>query len=148
MDKLKVLIRPVETADVNFIFNSWLKSYRHGSYFAKKIRDTVFYKYHHMVCDAILRRPTTRVLMACDPEDPSVIYGYLVYEKLNTDLHNWGYVLHYAYVKSPFRKLGVGAELLKASELDPNRCALSHWTMDTDFIAKKFPEITYTPYLI
>ncbi len=145
MNQFSMSVRSIQPSDTSFIMNSWLKSYRYDSYFTKRITDTIFYKYHHVICTRILERPTTQVLVACDPEDSNVIYGYLVYEK---DANSSKYVVHYGYVKGPFRTLGIVSTLLKASELDLNESYVSHWTTATDWIIKKFPNLTYVPYLI
>lgn len=142
-EQAEVIIRKMNLDDYNFVISSWLKSYYHSSYFTKRIRSSVFFKYHHQVATKILERPSTTVLIAADKVDPSVILGYMIYEP-----YDGTYVVHYTYVKSSFRLMGVGSELLKASELNINSCLFSHWSEPVDELIKKFTGMTYCPYLI
>lgn len=144
MEIPQINIRSIEMADYNFIFNSWLKCYKNNSYFAKRIRNNVFFKYHHQVVERILDRASTRVLMAVSILDPNVVYGYLVTEKFDDNKD----ILHFTYIKEAFRKFGIGKELIKASGINPNEAIISHWTFDIDELSKKFPNMSYCPYLI
>lgn len=142
MDKMEVIVRPMIEEDYNFVIQSWLKSYKHNSYFCKRIRDNIYYKYHHKVITQILARASTSVLIAIDPVE-KVILGYLVTEKFeNKDL------VHYAYVKTSFRDLGIGGSLLKESGINPFEVLFSHWTKDTDGLIEKYKGATYVPYLL
>lgn len=143
MSNIDVAIRPMFKEDEPFILSSWLKSYRHGSFFAKRIRDHIFYKYHHAMATAILHRPSASVYVAADPQDLGVIFGYLVVEKFGEKS-----VFHFAYVKAPFRRFGIATKLLAASEIDPNQAYASHQTVDSEFILTKFPDLTYCPYAV
>ncbi|NJM09707.1 MAG: hypothetical protein HC883_02075 [Bdellovibrionaceae bacterium] len=50
---------------------------------------------------------TSTVLVASNPQDSGQIFGYLVGTKIK-GLH----VIHYTYVKSAFRKLGIAGDLV------------------------------------
>lgn len=139
----KVLVRQMVDGDFNFIINSWLRSYADGSHFCKRIRNDVFYKYHHIAVTRMLSRPASKVLVACDPVDPSVILGYLSF-----DLFEGKPLVNYIYVKSAFRRLGVASSLVTSAGIDLNMAVFSHWTKPTDALVKKFPGLTYNPYLI
>ncbi len=52
-------------------------------------------------------------MIACDPSDPEFIYGYLVVRPLD-DVK----IIHYAYVKKPFRKFGILKKLLSECQID------------------------------
>ena len=59
--------------------------------------------YHH---DTLLKNllPRITIIAACDPSAPSTIWGWIAFEQN---------VLHYIYVKSAFRRMGIGGLLLK-----------------------------------
>lgn len=125
--------------------SSWLKSYRHGSYFAKRIRDKQFFAYHHKVLERILARPTTTVTVACKPGEENTIFGYLITEFFAAENKT---IIHFVYVKDAFRGFGVAKQLLETVKLNPNVCYFSHWTFAVDELIKKYPGMTYNPYLI
>lgn len=58
-------------------------------------------------------------LIACPENDPDLIAGYFIFT------HDCA---HYIYVKESFRKLGVAAELFKASGLSVKGLTVSHLT--------------------
>lgn len=140
---IDVTIRAANTDDISFLMNSWLKSYRYGSWFTKRIRDSVYFKYHHQIVTGILSRGSCNVIVAVDPTDTYFILGYLVSEKFEDKN-----IIHYAYVKDTFRGKGVGRKLIEASGLDLNKCCFSHWTKPVDEIIKKYAGMTYIPYLV
>jgi ribosomal protein S18 acetylase RimI-like enzyme len=132
-------VRPGYVEDLNFIFATWLRSYRHASQFARKISNEIFYSRHHLVIDLILKRNGSKVLVAHPKGEPDVILGYVVTET-QPDGAN---VLHYSYVKKSFRQMGIAKALWK----DMNSTVFTHHTADADWIAKKF-NLVYDPYRI
>lgn len=136
-----VEIRAAFLEDVPFIFATWLRSYRHASSFARKISNEVYYSRHHLVIDLILKREGSRVLVAHPKGEPDVILGYLVSE-VQPDGAD---VIQYIYVKKSFRQMGIGAALWK--ELKDKKLIFTHYTVDTDWLIKKF-NLTYDPYRI
>lgn len=130
-------IRPAKLADLDFIYATWLKSYRHASQFAKKITNAVFFEMHHKVIDNFIARGGI-VFIAHPKGEPDVILGYICTEP------NFP-VVQYIYVKKPFRKMGIGHALYKGAN-EP--LLFTHWTADTDWIVKKLEKLTYNPYLL
>lgn len=127
--------------DVPFIFATMLRSYRHASFFARKISNDVFYKYHHMFLDSCLKREKSTVIVAHPKGEPNVILGYVLSEERAE-----GHIVHYTYVKRSFRRLGVAKALW--STLDPKKqYIITHFTTDADWIVKKF-NLVYNPYLL
>lgn len=141
MEKAEVVIRQYNSEDKNFVIASWLKSYRHGSYFAKRISSTIYYKFHHAVAERIIAR--ANITIACDPVDPSVIFGYMISEKFEDKD-----VIHFTYIKSAFRGMGVGKSILEACNINLNSCYITHWTTEVDTLSRKYPDMLYVPYLI
>jgi GNAT superfamily N-acetyltransferase len=111
-------IRDAENDDVGFILSSWLKSA--GEAWATVRRSDastwpqgtevgwfadVPHRFTRTAVAEILERPTTRALVACDPDEPHVIFGYAVGEPASN-------VLHWVHVKHSFRREGVGRDLV------------------------------------
>jgi hypothetical protein len=127
------------TRDEAFILATWLRSYRHGSMFARRITNDVFFPNHHPIVCALLKRGDT--LVAHLDDDPNVILGYLSTEGRDA--------LHFAYVKREFRRMRVFSQLLEESHLpsDLDGVDVSHATFDwLDFMAPKFPGSRSNPY--
>ena len=125
-------IRELVGSDVPFIFRSWITSYRRSA-FAKGIRDRVYFAHQHRLIEAILRRGRVRVAYVLN--DPDTIIGYLVL----TEEPN---VLHYAFVKSPFRREHVLTSLIPEGDW-----FYSHRSDDSDRIIGRFPQLTFNPYI-
>lgn len=134
-----ISIRSHRDSDLPFIFNSWLKSYKTRSQFARRITDEVFYQWHKRVIERILGREAL-VLVATPSDDSNTILGYLVMERQGEQA-----VIHFAYVKTSFRKLGIAKQLM-GIDIRPNeRVEFTHWTRDMDWAQEKF-KLTYNPY--
>ena len=131
-------LRPFDADDTAFMFKTWLRSYRYAPP-SRGIGNDDFYTGHHAVIERILDRPSTRIVVACLPESPTVILGYAVAD---------GNVLHYVLTKENFRRFGVGSALLSALEFDgPPR--LSHVTADwTHAFSRRYPASRWNPYLL
>lgn len=103
---MNVVVSPIAPSELPLVFNSWLKFYRKCDY-ARGIPDSVFYAEEHRVIEALLAREGTVVVAARNSEDLDQIFGYAVYEVKPRCT-----VLHWVYVKHPFRNLGIGKQLL------------------------------------
>jgi ribosomal protein S18 acetylase RimI-like enzyme len=136
-----VEIRDYKSEDRDFVFSSWLRNYKHSSYFAKRIRNSVFFFWHQKIADAIVSRPSARILVACAPGESDVILGYLVMEERPTEQ-----VIHYVFVKPEFRKMGIGRKLWLKAEVKPTGAYFTHWTFVVNDLREKMPELTYDPY--
>lgn len=139
--KSQVQIRAATEADVPFIFNSWLKSYQ-GSVTARSIAAPVYFDFQHKAIEALLQK--CNVLVACEQADPTQLYGYLVYERIDEVP-----VLHYAYVKHAFRQMGILGLILAYGALSPREQAF--YTHETPtclkIIRSKSLPLVYNPYL-
>ena len=128
---MNIVIRPPTETDIPFIFSTWLKGLYHGNLYYKKIKQDVFYAKYHKVLESILPRYTVRV--ACMEDEPDVILGYVVY---------LGDVLHWAFVKKAWRKLGIANKLL--ADVTINK--VSHLTKVGESIAKR-KNLEFDPFL-
>jgi hypothetical protein len=131
-----LLIRPGKIEDLPFIYSTWLRAYKYSSDFARSISSEVYYKFHHLLIERIITR-SAQVLVACESENLDVVFGYLIAE---------GPVIHFAYVKKPFRDLGIGTSLLKMYGKMPQY--VSHLTKDGKKFLEAHPTVRYNPYVV
>jgi GNAT superfamily N-acetyltransferase len=122
-------------SDLSFIYSSWLKSFK-GSRFAKPIDADKYYAAQHDLVEAALKR--SKVVVACNHEDQSQIYGWVCVEP-----HCQYPIVHYVYVKHPYRSLGIGKALLE----EASHHGYFFFTHDTGAIQKMSELCTYNPYL-
>lgn len=108
-------IRAATHDDRPLIFATWLRAYRHGSHFPRKIPESIFFEAHHDVVEELLDRSCVRV--ATPPDDPDVILGWSALETLEPRPEDptSPVVVHFCYVKPPFRRSGVARALLGAT---------------------------------
>jgi hypothetical protein len=131
-------IRPGAPDDQAFIFTTWLKCMSRESDFAKHILPDLFMRTHHGVAERALDRSSVHVAHAMGEE--SVILGYLVTE-------GSGGMVHFAYVKRPFRRSGIFRALLDSAGVDTDRCRFTHLTRDAEAVLQRcHPKATYWPY--
>ena len=137
--KSQVQIRSATEADVPFIFNSWLKSYK-GSHAVKAISAPVYFDFHHRAIEKLLQR--SQVLVLCSPDDSTQVFGYLVHESVESVP-----VVHYAYVKYAFRGMGLCSMLLKQAGLEKQSGGFyTHETHSTLKLVNG-SKFVYNPYL-
>jgi ribosomal protein S18 acetylase RimI-like enzyme len=138
--KAPVQIRPAIAEDAPFIFNSWLKSYR-SSHFARYIVNTVYFTEHHKIIEKLIKE--NKVLVACNPEDPTQLYGYICAGTVEGF-----FVCHYIYVKHTYRNMGIGKALLNSFEHDPSVAGIySHHTRIADRLAPRY-NLVFHPYIM
>lgn len=133
---VKTKIRLANKADIPFITSTWLNNYK-WSHFGKYISRRIYFKEHHRLIQRTIQATPTYV--SCDPEDEGFIYGYIVGDNFD------GYdLVHYIFVKGPFRNFGIGKALFE--HLNKNkRISITH---QFDF-KKDVPDkiFVYNPYL-
>lgn len=139
--QLPISIREADQGDVSFIFSSWLKSFRGGA-MAKYVENTIYFSEHHKLVERLLKRSKT--VVACNPEDPATIYGYLCYEIVEGI-----FCVHYGYTKQPFRVLGVLRQLLHSTGHDFARGTglATHQNQVGARMALKY-NLVYHPYIL
>ena len=101
-----VTIRNMVEADTNFVFDSWLKSWRKSRYAGVVQNDDYYATYRKTIERLIMRGAEIKV--ACNPENENHILGYLCYE-ITPDGYS---IVHFLYVKDPFLKQGIEFDLL------------------------------------
>jgi GNAT superfamily N-acetyltransferase len=120
--------------DLNFVFATWLRSYRHDSAFARSISNDIYYHWHHKIIENAIRRGAY-IVIAHPKDSPEVIVGYACVE---------GSTLHYVYVKKAFREMGIARTLLKHAPFKE----YTHITENGKLILDLCPGIIYNPYLL
>lgn len=94
-------IRDPKGDDLAFVLNSWLKSARSVGP-AKLMTNETYYGGFRDEC--VRKLDDGYVLVACNPEDEDQIYGWIAASNG---------VIHYLYVKLPFRNYGIGKALVR-----------------------------------
>lgn len=110
--------RPACDDDVGFIVSSWLKSAGEAWQTVRSADVSTWpsgtqvgwfadvpHRFTRAAVAEILNRPAVRAVVACDEEDPSVIYGYAIGEPETR-------TLHWLHVKHTLRRNGIARELL------------------------------------
>ena len=141
VDLEQIAVRQGVTADVPFIFSSWLKSYRANSPFARSVSERIYFDREHAIIERILARG--RTLVAHVEGDPDTILGYLVAEQFAIPA-----VAHWLYVKGPWRRAGIASKLVEASGLDMADCHYTHQTKATGYLLHRWPGLTFDPWLL
>ncbi len=136
--KAAAYIRAAEESDLNFIYSSWLKAMRRTT---GHIDKEVFYPNHRRLVEALIDK--SQILIACSDEDQNQIFGYLVKEERFKVP-----ILHFLYVKSPFRRMGIGTQLFKMIGLPEGALMpVTHFTAYHEYVAPKWG-LVYNPYLL
>lgn len=138
--KTPVRLRDANSEDVGFVFNSWLRSYRNAQ-MVRGVSNTIYYNEHHKILERIVK--TARVIIACDPEDSTKIYGYACAEFIDSI-----FVIHYVYVKELYRKLGIARLMLDEWKPDFNNASIcTHINKCAEAPAIR-RHILYHPYIL
>lgn len=139
-----IVIRPYEPSiDKEFVYANWLRKYKEQSYFAKRIRNVIFFKEHHKIIDHIMSKPSTTVVVASSKDEPDVNAGFMVYEK-TAEIPT----IHFVYVKEVYKNMGVATTLLATQSIDPNHLKFTHWTFVMNDLIQKYPGMLYNPYAL
>jgi GNAT superfamily N-acetyltransferase len=134
VDQKPYLIRDAIGEDINFIYATWLQSYRNDSFTGGASRKSVFYEFYNPVLDHLLSKSFVKVAALHD--EPAVILAYCCFES--------GGILHYVYVKEAFRRMGIARELVTLAA--PK--FYTHQTRSSKEAALKMLNVDYNPYLL
>jgi len=125
--------------DLNFVLNSWLKTFKYSGQSVKRVRDSLYYEFYEPLVKRLVA--ASDVYIACLRDDEDVVVGYLAIERRD-DFD----VIHFMAVKQPFQRMGVGHFLLRAAE-PRQRTFFTHWTEPCNSLVNKFP-FTFNPFLL
>jgi hypothetical protein len=131
----------IAATDKAFVYSTWLRNYKHSSYFAKRIKPHVFFKGHQAVIDHLLNKNSCKVFIASPKNDSETILGYLACEPSLS-------VVHFTFVKEAFRNMGIAKALFKEAGVDTSKIILTHWTYPVDDFMHKYTEMVFNPYAL
>lgn len=127
--KIAIHVRPALESDKAFVHSSWFQSYW-KNHAIDKIPREVYNKHQDSLIDSLLAR--SYISVAYIPEVPDEILGWSVVE---------GHTLHWAYVKSLYRKNGIARMVIPVG--------LKYYSHSTNAPGRKFLErlgMQFNPY--
>ncbi len=140
----EILIRPYEPEDQALIFSSWLQSYWDGLVrYLLPVAKTTYYGEQHRLIDRAFHRPGTVTVIAASSAEPHVIIGWLMAERTPK-----AEILHYVYVKEPFRRLGIARTMLSAVGKGLATLQYTHTTKRWQQIMQRYPDAVFNPWLL
>jgi hypothetical protein len=101
-----ITTRSIKPDDTNFIFDSWLKSWR-GNKASGVVPNHLYYSTYRTTIEVLIGRGAT-IDVAILPDRPDHILGWMCSEVTPDGFS----CLHYLYVKDPYLKRGVDGILL------------------------------------
>ncbi len=144
--------RPKE--DESFVMHSWLRHF-HQSHCpapdgekAKRVKymgNTRYFGHYQPLVSALLAKPSTQVLIACDPrpEESAFIFGWICYTHVQGQFPR---MVHYMYVKDLYRRSGVARFLATTAGITPESEVLYTFEADTaKHLAPKVAAAEYYP---
>lgn len=142
----QVILRGADADDVSFIYSSWLRCFHDTSTWAQQMPRRIFFDNHKKVIEKVLAE--SNVVVAANPEDPGQIFGYVVFQPSVGKVA----VLHWVYVKEPFRRLGIAADLFAVAKRIAEHDELlpvvgTHYNLRWDVLATKW-NLVFNPYLL
>lgn len=131
-------IRLARPEDFNFVANSYLKSYRTAPETKAMVNDIYFPEYktrlEHMARSG-------SILVACSQDDEDQIFGYCIVGNIG----NYS-LLHYVYIKFPFRRVGLAKALLAVAipDLGAYPTVVTHQPKSWQQVSAKY-KLIYDP---
>lgn len=126
------IIRTANPDDRNFVLKSFLLGLYYGDSWFSKVPKDIFMNNYKRVAVSLFDNPRNLIVVACLPEDPSVILGYSI-------VSGDGTTLHWVYVKEKWRRHGIMTRIVPKSI----NC-VSHLTeLGLKLVSK---DITFNPF--
>lgn len=138
-DEVRLAVRPMRESDIELITDSWLKSYREGNY---GVPHDEYFETQRRVIKALFR--TSKVAIACDPDDADQVYGYIVWQPRAAGKS----LLHWCFVKQPFRRFGVFRRLLSVADPSGDGLLLTHRSIHHEQLKSAGLNIKYAPFAL
>lgn len=133
------MIRDWKTTDLDFIYNSWIKSSRETNPMWRGVPKSIYCPQIEKRIKALLDKSSTKILIYGDSS--GLILSYLFYEELPN-----GNIYHYAYTKGKFRKQGVMKSLIEESK--PKGISLyTHSSNKARILLKQSKVIIFNPFV-
>jgi len=134
---MKPVIRPIEASDINFIFNSFLRSLRGHPEFAH-VSNEDYYPGQKAQLEKHLK--TAQTLVLCNSEDPGHLFGYIIAKPDEETV--------FVYIKYTYRKFGFAKLLLEAihPSLYAKTIAAAYTCRNWRAVSVKFRHV-FNPYV-
>lgn len=136
-----IKLRPMRDDDLDFVFSSYLRSYKYGNPLADMISTGDFFHHQRLNIMAILASESSTAIVACLPDDEDIILGFAITEPQ---------IVHFVYVKADWRNQGIAKEMLKEARVNLDiKTSFTHWTeyaLYLDFKGR-YPCLIYNPKL-
>lgn len=142
LNHIRFGIRAMTPGDINYVASTWRTNFRRASTFASLMTDEVYHQNHRELINRTLE--WTPCYVAYDIDYPELQLGFLAGGIFS------GYpVIHYIYVKRPFRGFGIAQALLEHLGWKPGIPMVgTHWTRETAHLYSTKNNILYNPYLL
>lgn len=129
--------RPIEPDEISLVLDSWAKGWRTSEY-AGTVPNHLFFPTHREMIAGLIGRGAKLVAAV---NSKGRVAGYVCYEHKGDDT----VCLHWCYVKDPFRREGLGTELVKYAVGDRPVVLYSHRTRYAKYVlprgARHVPEV-------
>jgi hypothetical protein len=133
-------IRTGQAQDLDFIYKTWLSSYRYYSAIGRECRNFIFFENYKLVIDRILTNPETSVLVASPNDADTIILAYMITEPG---------VLHYTFTKGAFQRMGICRALFDhAFHAFTQPVTYTHKTNIQHILKTKDEQLIYNPFLL
>lgn len=134
-EDLPIKVRAFKKADEKYVLATWKRTLKDDPTCAW-VPDKIYFAEYNPRCDKTLRNKCC--LVAVSTENPDFIVGWLCYDDN---------VLHYAFVRDEYRKLGVFKALAKQAFQGEKTVYASFWTDSMQAFENSAIEYIYRPAL-
>lgn len=122
--------------DHNFVLATFLRGLYYGNTFFNKIPKDIFMNKYKLVAQALLASPDTKLIVACLPDEPDVILGYNLTNKVED-------TIYFVFIKKAWRRRGIAKSLVP-----PNPKYISHLTsLGEDLLSKFETKPQFNPFI-
>lgn len=136
MDSNLYQMRDYKNTDKSFVMATFLRGLYYGDSWFGQIPKRIFMENYKKVAEAIIANPNTVIKVACLKDDEDVIIGYSM---LSADYST----IHWVFVKSAFRKQGIGKALVPQYPT-----AVSHLSDVGRKLLSRFTDCIFNPFAI
>jgi GNAT superfamily N-acetyltransferase len=141
-----ITVRLKTAADQSMVYDSWIRSYRKAPA-TVRIPANVYSWWQRTIVDSVWVDPTSTILVAVDPADPTRIFGWLA-GQVSQSLAGDQRIVHYVYVKAIYRRFGVASRLLRTFLGETDLYVTTHDTVPgRDLLRAYKTHHIYNPYL-
>ena len=106
------------------------------------VPNTIYYREMHDAITNLLKDEQTLIVVACDPGEPDIVFGWAVGSKTKD-----GLTFHYVYTKHPLRNFGLAKAMMKALETAaPGLVSYSIRTEASGLLLKSREDLKFNPF--